>query len=94
MRGEEWKLHPGHGHPARLGPTEPSAVVSPGLFWGGEQAWRRRGRSGLQRERGERPGRAPGRAGRGSAGDDNAGDLRAGLPAVGTASSGEAGVGC
>lgn len=49
---------------------------------------------GTAAKRGEQPGCAPGRAGRGSAGDDNAGDLQAGLPAVGTASSGEAGMGC
>lgn len=62
LRGEEWRRHPGHGHPARLGPTEPSAVVSPGFLWGG-QAWRRRGCSGLQRK--ERSGRAARRGGLG-----------------------------
>jgi hypothetical protein len=51
LRGEEWRRHPGHGHPARLGSTEPSAVVSPGFLWGG-QAWRRLSCSGLQRKEG------------------------------------------
>lgn len=62
LRGEELRRHPDHGHPARLGPTEPSAVVSPGLL-GGEQAWRRRGHSGLQRIEGS--GRAARRGGLG-----------------------------
>lgn len=86
LRGAEWRRHPGRGRPARLGPTEPSAVASPGL---GGVAVAAPGPLGTQRG-GERPGCAPGRAG-GSAGDDNAGGLRAGLPAGGTASSGEAG---
>lgn len=63
LRGAERRRHPGRGRPARLGPTEPSAVASPGL--GGGWRWRRRGRSGRSEE-GERPGCAPGE-GRGGA---------------------------
>lgn len=32
--GAEWRRHPGRGRPARFGPTEPSAVASPGFGWG------------------------------------------------------------
>ena len=31
LRGAERRRHPGRGRPARFGPTEPSAVASPGL---------------------------------------------------------------
>lgn len=33
-RGAEWRRHPDRGRPARFGPTEPSAVASPGLGGG------------------------------------------------------------
>lgn len=89
LRGAERRRHPDRGHPARFGPTEPSAVASPGL--GGaavsalEPLGTQRGVGAARLRTGE------GWGGSAGVGDDNAGGLQAGLPAGGTASSGEAG---